>query len=116
MSEGLDDIAQAEAAKKNGDKVRAFAINQRLVEIIKFRQSRRWYISIALILVQASIVGAMLVCMALGVALDSDAKEILLLIVGALTVSLNSSIKHWMEPSDDDEAFLRSAQTDTWEE
>jgi len=54
--------------------------------------------------------------MALGVALDSDAKEILLLIVGALTVSLNSSIKHWMEPSDDDEAFLRSAQTDTWEE
>tara|TARA_R100001530_G_scaffold55940_1_gene40939 strand:- start:143 stop:319 length:177 start_codon:yes stop_codon:yes gene_type:complete len=58
----------------------------------------------------------MLVCMALGVALDSDAKEILLLIVGALTVSLNSSIKHWMEPSDDDEAFLRSAQTDTWEE
>ena len=110
------DPASAEAARQNGDKVRAFAINQSLVEIIKFRQSRRWYISISLILVQASIIGSMLVCMALGVALDSDAKEILLLIVGALTVSLNSSIKFWMEPSDDDEAYLKSAQTDTWEE
>ena len=110
------DPASAEAARKNGDKVRAFAINQSLVEIIKFRHSRRWYISISLILVQASIIGAMLACMALGVALDSDAKEILLLIVGALTVSLNSSIKHWMEPSDDDEAYLKSAPTATWEE
>jgi hypothetical protein len=112
----MEDLKQdlEKSASQNGDSARAHLINAEIMQIIRFRQSRKWIISITLVGVQAAIIFSMLVCVGLGVSLDTDAKEILLLIIGGLSVSLNKSIDFWMSSSEDDEQYLKSAQQDSW--
>jgi len=103
-----------EEAQSNGDAVRSHLINQEIISIIKFRQSRKWFITAALIGSQMLIIISMLACLAWSIAIDSEAKEVLLLIIGGLSVSLGKAIDFWFTSSEDDEKYLQSAQQDDW--
>ena len=112
--EGDTEIELPEAAKANGDAVRSHFINQQIIGIIRYRQARKWLITAALIASQMTIIGSMLYCLAASVTIDSEAKEVLLLMAGALSVSLGKAIDWWFSSSEDDEKYLQSAQQDNW--
>ena len=97
--EGDTEIELPEAAKANGDAVRSHFINQQIIGIIAS---------------QMTIIGSMLYCLAASVTIDSEAKEVLLLMAGALSVSLGKAIDWWFSSSEDDEKYLQSAQQDNW--
>ena len=104
-----------EEASTNGDQVRSHLINQEIVSIIKYRQARKWLITAALIASQMTIIISMLFCLARSISIDSEAKEVLLLIIGGLSMSLGKAIDFWFSGSEDDEKYLQSAQQDDWE-
>ena len=52
------------------------AINQQLVDIIKFRQNKKWYISISVVALFSTILALMIYFMSNGVDVQSGWKEI----------------------------------------
>ena len=85
------------------------AINQQLVDIIKFRQNKKWVISIVVVSLFATILGLMIWFMSSGVDVMGGWKEILLLMLGGFVGSFAKVIDFWFNNAEDDVKLLEHA-------
>ena len=85
------------------------AINQQLVDIIKFRQNKKWLISIVVVSLFAAILSLMIYFMSNGVDLGGGWKEILLLMLGGFVGSFAKVIDFWFNNAEDDVKLLEHA-------
>ena len=84
-------------------------INAKLVELITYRQSRKWYISIAVVSLFSVILGLMIYFMAQGKDVTSGWKEILLLMLGGFVGSFAKVIDFWFNNQENDNKLLEHA-------
>ena len=84
-------------------------INVKLVELITYRQSRKWYISIAVVSLFSVILGLMIYFMAQGKDVTSGWKEILLLMLGGFVGSFAKVIDFWFNNQENDNKLLEHA-------
>ena len=84
-------------------------INVKLVDLIEYRQSRKWYISIAVVSLFSVILGLMIFFMAQGKDVTSGWKEILLLMLGGFVGSFAKVIDFWFNNAEDDVKLLEHA-------
>ena len=84
-------------------------INVKLVELITYRQSRKWYISIAVVSLFYVILGLMIFFMAQGKDVTSGWKEILLLMLGGFVGSFAKVIDFWFNNQENDNKLLEHA-------
>ena len=85
------------------------AINQQLVDIIKFRQNKKWLISIVVVSLFAAILSLMIYFMSNGVDVVGGWKEILLLMLGGFVGSFAKVIDFWFNNAEDDVKLLEHA-------
>ena len=85
------------------------AINQQLVDIIKFRQNKKWFISITVVALFSSILALMIYFMSAGVDVVGGWKEILLLMLGGFVGSFAKVIDFWFNNAEDDTKLLEHA-------
>ena len=84
-------------------------INKELVGIIKFRQNKKWYISIAVVSLFSAILALMIYFMSSGVDVMGGWKEILLLMLGGFVGSFAKVIDFWFNNAEDDVKLLEHA-------
>ena len=84
-------------------------INTELIGIIKFRQSKKWLISIAVVSLFSIILALMIYFMSNGVDVQSGWKEILLLMLGGFVGSFAKVIDFWFNNAEDDVKLLEHA-------
>ncbi len=85
------------------------AINTELVNIIKFRQDKKWYISIVVVALFATILALMIFFMSQGKDVTGGWKEILLLMLGGFVGSFAKVIDFWFNNAEDDVKLLEHA-------
>jgi len=85
------------------------SINQQLVDIIKFRQNKKWLISIVVVALFATILALMIFFMSNGVDVVGGWKEILLLMLGGFVGSFAKVIDFWFNNAEDDVKLLEHA-------
>jgi RsiW-degrading membrane proteinase PrsW (M82 family) len=88
---------------------RKHEINLDLLGIIKFRQARKWYISIVVVALFAVILALMIYFMSNGVDVQGGWKEILLLMLGGFVGSFAKVIDFWFNNAEDDTKLLEHA-------
>jgi len=84
-------------------------INTELIGIIKFRQNKKWLISIVVVSLFATILGLMIWFMSSGVDVMGGWKEILLLMLGGFVGSFAKVIDFWFNNAEDDVKLLEHA-------
>ena len=84
-------------------------INVKLVELINYRQSRKWYVSIAVVGMFAVILILMIYFMSQGKDVTDGWKEILLLMLGGFVGSFAKVIDFWFNNAEDDVKLLEHA-------
>ena len=84
-------------------------INTELIGIIKFRQSKKWLISIAVVSLFSVILALMIFFMAQGKDVTEGWKEILLLMLGGFVGSFAKVIDFWFNNAEDDTKLLEHA-------
>ena len=84
-------------------------INTELIGIIKFRQNKKWLISIVVVSLFATILGLMIWFMSSGVDVMGGWKEILLLMLGGFVGSFGKVIDFWFNNAEDDVKLLEHA-------
>ena len=84
-------------------------INTELIGIIKFRQSKKWLISIAVVSLFSIILALMIYFMSSGVDVKGGCKEILLLMLGGFVGSFAKVIDFWFNNAEDDVKLLEHA-------
>ena len=84
-------------------------INTELIGIIKFRQNKKWLISIAVVSLFSAILGLMIWFMSSGVDVMGVWKEILLLMLGGFVGSFAKVIDFWFNNAEDDVKLLEHA-------
>ena len=84
-------------------------INTELIGIIKFRQNKKWLISIAVVSLFSAILGLMIWFMSSGVDVMGGWKEILLLMLGGFVGSFAKVIDFWFNNAEDDVKRLEHA-------
>ena len=84
-------------------------INVKLVDIINYRQSRKWYVSIAVVGMFAVILILMIYFMAQGKDVTEGWKEILLLMLGGFVGSFAKVIDFWFNNQENDNKLLEHA-------
>ena len=84
-------------------------INTKLVDIIEYRQSRKWYVSIAVVGMFSLILALMIYFMAQGKDVTDGWKEILLLMLGGFVGSFAKVIDFWFNNAEDDVKLLEHA-------
>ena len=84
-------------------------INTELIGIIKFRQDKKWYISISVVALFSIILALMIYFMSNGVDVQSGWKEILLLMLGGFVGSFAKVIDFWFNNAEDDVKLLEHA-------
>ena len=84
-------------------------INTELIEIIKFRQNKKWLISIVVVALFATILALMIFFMSNGVDVVGGWKEILLLMLGGFVGSFAKVIDFWFNNAEDDVKLLEHA-------
>ena len=85
------------------------SINQQLVDIIKFRQNKKWLISIVVVSLFAAILSLMIYFMSNGDDVVGGWKEILLLMLGGFVGSFAKVIDFWFNNAEDDVKLLEHA-------
>ena len=85
------------------------SINQQLIDIIKFRQNKKWMISIAVVFIFSAILALMIWFMSSGVDVMGGWKEILLLMLGGFVGSFAKVIDFWFNTAEDDVKLLEHA-------
>ena len=85
------------------------SINQQLIDIIKFRQNKKWMISIAVVFIFSAILALMIWFMSSGVDVMGGWKEILLLMLGGFVGSFARVIDFWFNNAEDDVKLLEHA-------
>ena len=84
-------------------------INVKLVELITYRQSRKWFVSIAVVGMFAVILILMIYFMAQGKDVTSGWKEILLLMLGGFVGSFAKVVDFWFNNQENDNKLLEHA-------
>lgn len=84
-------------------------INVKLVELINYRQSRKWYVSIAVVGMFAVILMLMIYFMGQGKDVTDGWKEILLLMLGGFVGSFAKVIDFWFNNQENDNKLLEHA-------
>ena len=84
-------------------------INTELMGIIKFRQTKKWLISIAVVSLFSAILGLMIWFMSSGVDVMGGRKEILILRLGGFVGSFAKVIDFWFNNAEDDVKLLEHA-------
>ena len=84
-------------------------INTELIGIIKFRQNKKWLISITVVSLFSAILGLMIWFMSSGVDVMGGWKEILLLMLGGFVGSFAKVIDFWFNNAEDDVKLLEHA-------
>ena len=84
-------------------------INTELIGIIKFRQNKKWLISIVVVSLFATILGLMIWFMSSGVDVMGGWKEILLLMLGGFVGSFAKVIDFWFNNQENDNKLLEHA-------
>ena len=84
-------------------------INTELIGIIKFRQSKKWLISIAVVSLFSVILALMIYFMSQGKDVTDGWKEILLLMLGGFVGSFAKVIDFWFNNAEDDTKLLEHA-------
>lgn len=84
-------------------------INTELIGIIKYRQSKKWLISIAVVALFSVILALMIFFMSNGVDVQGGWKEILLLMLGGFVGSFAKVIDFWFNNAEDDVKLLEHA-------
>tara|TARA_R100001015_G_C4552859_1_gene114328 strand:- start:135 stop:449 length:315 start_codon:yes stop_codon:yes gene_type:complete len=84
-------------------------INVKLVDLIEYRQSRKWYVSIAVVGMFAFILGLMIFFMSQGKDVTEGWKEILLLMLGGFVGSFAKVIDFWFNNQENDNKLLEHA-------
>ena len=82
---------------------------EQLIDIIKFRQNKKWYISISVVALFSTILALMIYFMSNGVDVQSGWKEILLLMLGGFVGSFAKVIDFWFNNAEDDTKLLEHA-------
>ena len=89
---------------------RRHEINLQLVKLIQQREGRKFYLSIFLVTILFVIIALMMVFQAFQLDITNGWKEILLVLVGVLSVSLSKLIDHWYANDERESDLLESAQ------
>ena len=84
-------------------------INVKLVDIINYRQSRKWYVSIAVVGMFSLILALMIYFMSQGKDVTDGWKEILLLMLGVFVGSFAKVIDFWFNNQENDNKLLEHA-------
>ena len=84
-------------------------INTKLVDILVYRQSRKWYVSIAVVGLFSFILALMIFFMAQGKDVTEGWKEILLLMLGGFVGSFAKVIDFWFNNQENDNKLLEHA-------
>ena len=84
-------------------------INVKLVDIINYRQSRKWYVSIAVVGMFSLILALMIYFMSQGVDVVGGWKEILLLMLGGFVGSFAKVVDFWFNNQENDNKLLEHA-------
>ena len=84
-------------------------INVKLVDLIEYRQSRKWYVSIAVVGMFAFILALMIFFMGQGKDVTDGWKEILLLMLGGFVGSFAKVIDFWFNNQENDNKLLEHA-------
>jgi|TARA_B100001094_G_C17594678_1_gene513625 uncharacterized membrane protein len=84
-------------------------INVKLVELINYRQSRKWFVSIAVVGMFAVILILMIYFMGQGKDVTDGWKEILLLMLGGFVGSFAKVIDFWFNNQENDNKLLEHA-------
>ena len=84
-------------------------INVKLVDLIEYRQSRKWYVSIAGVGMFAVILMLMIYFMGQGKDVTDGWKEILLLMLGGFVGSFAKVIDFWFNNQENDNKLLEHA-------
>ena len=84
-------------------------INVKLVDLITYRQSRKWFVSIAVVGMFAVILILMIYFMAQGKDVADGWKEILLLMLGGFVGSFAKVIDFWFNNQENDNKLLEHA-------
>ena len=96
--------------KHNGAAARAHEINLELVDIIKYRNSKKWLLSFFLVLILFMIIFLMMVFISLGRDITTEWKEVLLVLLGAFVASFSKLIDFWFNNQEAENALLQAAQ------
>ena len=89
---------------------RRHEINLQLVKLIQQREGRKFYLSIFLVSILFVIIALMMVFQGFQLDITNGWKEILLVLVGVLSVSLSKLIDHWYANDERESDLLESAQ------
>ena len=84
-------------------------INVKLVEIMEYRQSRKWYVSISVVAIFSFILAMMIYYMSEGKDVTDGWKEILLLMLGGFVGSFAKVIDFWFNNQENDNKLLEHA-------
>ena len=84
-------------------------INVKLVDLIEYRQSRKWYVSISVVAIFSFILAMMIYYMSEGKDVTDGWKEILLLMLGGFVGSFAKVIDFWFNNQENDNKLLEHA-------
>ena len=88
----------------------AHEVNMQLVEVIKDRQSKKYHLSIALVLIKLILVAIIATGIVTKNALQEGWKEVILVIVGGYISSFAKLVEFWFNSPADDQELVRSSQ------
>ena len=88
----------------------AHEVNMQLVEVIKDRQSKKYHLSIALVLIKLILVGIIATGIITKNSLQEGWKEVILVIVGGYISSFAKLVEFWYNSPADDQELVRSSQ------
>ena len=84
-------------------------INMEILELIKYRQKRKWYSTVGIVVIFLFMLTCMFGFIMGGMELPSEWKEILLVMLGAFVGSFTKVIDFWFNNSENDNKLLESA-------
>jgi len=94
----------------NGVAARAHELNLELIDIIKYRNSKKWALSFFLVLILFMIIFLMMCFIAIGKDVTEEWKEVLLVLLGAFVASFSKLIDFWFNNQEAENALLKAAQ------
>ena len=86
-------------------------INETLLKIIQYRQSRKWYATLFMILIFGIILGMIIRSTWAGTDIAPEWKEIMLIMLGAFVASFSKVVDFWFNNAENDNRLLEHATT-----
>ncbi|MBF84413.1 MAG: hypothetical protein CL489_08030 [Acidobacteria bacterium] len=116
MNKEFDSFTELEKDRRlidpdhNGHAARAHELNLELIDIIKYRNSKKWHLSFFLVLILFMIIFLMMGMVAVGKDVTEEWKEVLLVLLGAFVASFSKLIDFWFNNQEAENALLKAAQ------